>query len=302
VKSKKPPAVVGLVSGKVSFGIICIILSAMVFAPMTQTATKFVAGDFPLMQVMFFRSLGQTIWMLLFFLPSHGMDVFKTERPVLHFSRSMLMFLSSMLWVAAVATVPLATASAINFTAPIFVVLLSVPMLGERVGLHRWSAVLAGFVGALVIIQPGTSGLRIEFLLLLAAALLFALYQILTRKAAATESQATSSIYTVVVGLVVSGALVPWNYISPEPGDILVWAAFLAMGLLGGIRHYLVIRAYTYAPASIISPFFYGELIGVTLLGYLIFGDFPKSTTWIGAAIIVASGLYIAHRERVRKP
>ena len=269
---------------------------------MTQTATKFVAGDFPLMQVMFFRSLGQTIWMLLFFLPSHGMDVFKTKRPVLHFSRSTLMFLSSMLWVAAVATVPLATASAINFTAPIFVVLLSIPMLGERVGLHRWAAVLVGFVGALVIIQPGTSGLRIEFLLLLAAALLFALYQILTRKAAATESQATSSIYTVVVGLVVSGALVPWNYISPEPGDILVWAAFLAMGLLGGIRHYLVIRAYTYAPASVISPFFYGELIGVTLLGYLIFGDFPESTTWIGAAIIVASGVYIAHRERVRKP
>ncbi|MGZ0188785.1 MAG: DMT family transporter [Alphaproteobacteria bacterium] len=302
MNSKRPPAVVGLVSGKVSFGIICIILSAMVFAPMTQTATKFVAGDFPLMQVMFFRSLGQTIWMLLFFLPSHGMDVFKTKRPVLHFSRSTLMFLSSMLWVAAVATVPLATASAINFTAPIFVVLLSIPMLGERVGLHRWAAVLVGFVGALVIIQPGTSGLRIEFLLLLAAALLFALYQILTRKAAATESQATSSIYTVVVGLVVSGALVPWNYISPEPGDILVWAAFLAMGLLGGIRHYLVIRAYTYAPASVISPFFYGELIGVTLLGYLIFGDFPESTTWIGAAIIVASGLYIAHRERVRKP
>lgn len=291
----------GLNMGKVSLGILFIVLSSVLFAPLSQTATKYLAGEFPLFQILFFRSLGQTAWMLLFFWPRHGMRVFHANRPGLQLFRSALLFVSSLCWITAVAVVPLTTASAINFTAPVFVVILSIPLLGERVGLHCWSAVLIGFVGALVVIQPGAGGIRIEIVLLLVAALLFALYQIFTRVAAATDTEATSSIYTVLVALVVSGMLVPWNYESPDPGDVLVWVAFLATGLLGGIRHYLVVKAFTCAPASLISPFFYFELVGVTLLGFLVFGDFPPPSTWLGAAIIVSSGLYIAHRERVRR-
>jgi drug/metabolite transporter (DMT)-like permease len=173
-------------------------------------------------------------------------------------------------------------------------------MLGERVGRHRWAAVLVGFIGALVVIQPGVAGLRIEILLLLVAAFLFSLYQIFTRMAASTDSEATSSIYTVLVALVVSAMMVPWHYKAPDSADALVWVAFVATGLLGGMRHFFVVKAYTYAPASLISPFFYCELVGVTLLGFLVFGDLPQPSTWLGAAIIVCSGLYIAHRERIR--
>ncbi len=297
----KPRGASALISGKVSLGILFIVLSSMLFAPLTQTATKFLAGDFPIFQILFFRSLGQTIWMVLFFWPRHRFTMFRANRPGLHLARSTLLFLSTLFWISAIAHVPLATASAINFTAPVFVVILSIPLLGERVGIHRWSAVLIGFVGALIVIQPGRAGFSVDLLLLLCAAFLFAVYQILTRKGAATDTEATSTVYTILVGLIVSAALIPWNYKAPDAGDFVVWGAFFATGFLGGIRHYLVIKSYSYAPASVISPFFYGELVGVTLLGFLVFGDLPAPSTWLGAAIIVSCGLYIARRERVRK-
>lgn len=285
----------------IGLGIIFILLSSVIFAPLTQTATKFLAGDFPVFQIILFRSLGHAFWMLLFFLPQHGLGMFRANRPWLQLARSALLFSSTMLWITAVSAVPLATAGAINFTAPVFVVILSIPMLRERVGLHRWGAVLLGFAGALIVIQPGGAGFQIEFLLLLGAACLFAIYQILTRMGAGADSDATSSFYTVLVGLIAGLLVAPWNYVPPAPGDWIAWGAFAAIGLLGGIRHYLVVKAYARAPASVISPFFYCELVGVTLLGFMVFGDIPPSTTWAGAALIVACGLYIAHRERLKK-
>lgn len=283
----------------ITLGIVSILLSSVIFAPSSQTATKYLAGEFPVLQIIFFRSLGQTMWMLLLFWPSHGLSMFRSNRPGLQFTRSTFLFVSGMFWVAAVATVPLATASAINFTAPLMVVIMSVPLLGEKVGRHRWAAVAVGFIGALVVIRPVSGSIPPATLLLLAASFLFACYQIMTRKVAASDSAATTSIFTVLVALAVTAVLIPWNYLAPEPGDYVVWGAFLATGLLGGLRHYFVVKAYAHAPASVISPFFYCELVGVTLLGYLVFGDVPDAWTWVGAIIIVLSGLYIAQRERV---
>ncbi|MBT6275252.1 MAG: DMT family transporter [Chromatiales bacterium] len=287
---------------RITLAITFIVVSSVLFAPLSQTATKFLAGEFPLFQILFFRSLGQTAWMVIFFWHGHGLRMFKAKRPGIQMARSTLLFVSTLLWTSVIAQVPLTTASAINFTAPVMVVLLSIPFLGERVGRHRWSAVIVGFLGAVIIIQPGPDGISMEMLMLLGAAFLFSVYQILTRKVTAIDSAATTSLYTVLVALVVSAMVVPWHYVSPEPGEWLIWLAFAATGLLGGIRHYFVVKAYEHAPASVISPFFYCELVGVTALGFFVFGDFPDHRTWLGAAIIVASGLYIAHRERVRKP
>jgi drug/metabolite transporter (DMT)-like permease len=138
----------------VTLGILSILASSVLFAPVSQTATKYLASDFPLIQIVFFRSLGQTLWMVAFFWPAHGLRMFKSAQPGLQFTRSTLLFVSSLFWVSAVAVVPLTTASAINFTAPMMVVMMSVPLLGERVGLHRWGAVCVGFIGALVVIRP----------------------------------------------------------------------------------------------------------------------------------------------------
>jgi drug/metabolite transporter (DMT)-like permease len=286
---------------QVSLGIFFVLLSSVFFAPLSQTATKYLAGDFPVFQIVFFRSLGQTAWMFLYFWPKHGFGMFRSARPSLQITRSTLLFVSSLFWINAVAVVPLTTASSINFTAPIMVVLLSIPLLGEKVGIHRWAAVVVGFIGALVVIQPDSSGVPIEVWWLFAAAFLFALYQILTRKLAAIDHEATSAIYTILVALVVSAVVLPWHYEPVGTENALVWIAFAATGLLGGLRHFFVVKAYGYASASIISPFFYCELVGVTLLGFFIFGDIPASTTWAGAAIIAASGIYIAYRERVKK-
>lgn len=287
--------------GRVSIGILSILLSSTLFAPVAQTATKYLTTDFPLIQIVFFRALGQTLWMMAFFWPKHGIRMFSSARPGLQLARSALLFASSLFWIAGVAVVPLTTASAISFTAPIMVVIMAIPLLGERVGVHRWLAVCIGFVGALIVVRPGTGAIPPTGLLLLAAAFLFALYQILTRKIAAVDDAATTSIYTVLVALAVSAALIPWHYVSPKPGDVVIWLAFLATGLLGGLRHFFVVKAYESAPASVISPFFYCELVGVTILGFLVFGDLPDVWTGIGAVVIVSSGLYIAHRERVRR-
>jgi len=299
----KPPQASAGRADDVLLAIVFIVLSSMLFAPLTQTATKFLAGQFPVFQIILFRSIGHVFWMMLFFLPRHGPAMFRANRPWLHLARSALLFLSTMCWISAIGAVPLATASSINFTAPVFVVILSIPILGERVGLHRWTAVGLGFVGALIVIGPAWGGLQAEFLLLLTAAVLFAVYQILTRIGAASDSDATASFYTVLVSLAAGLVLAPWSYVPPAPGDYVVWGAFVATGLMGGVRHYLVVKAYAGAPASVVSPFFYCELVGVALLGYLVFGDVPAYNTWIGAGLIVACGLYIAHRERrVKSP
>ena len=289
----------GFRADNILLAITFIIFSSMLFAPLTQTATKFLAGQFPVFQIILLRSIGHAFWMLLFFLPKHGTSIFRANRPWLQLARSGLLFLSTMCWIFAISSVPLATASAINFTAPVFVVVLSIPMLGERVGIHRWSAVLLGFIGALIVIGPAWDGLKIEFTLLLAAAVLFALYQILTRIGSKSDSDATASFYTVLVGLAAGIVIGPWNFVLPAADNYFVWIAFVAIGLMGGIRHFLVIKAYATAPASVVSPFFYTELVGVTLLGSMVFGDIPTPNTWLGASLIVASGLYIAHRERL---
>ena len=284
----------------VSFGILCILLSSALIAPLSQTATKFLAPEFPVLQIIFVRSLGQTLFVTAFFWRQYGASMFITAEPKLQIARSALLFFASMFWISGIAAVPLTTASAISFTAPIMVVMMSIPLLGEKVGVHRWAAVLVGFAGALVVIRPGAGVMEPATLLLLVAAFLFALYQILTRKLAGLDTAATTSLYTVVVALIVSTAMIPWHYVQPQPADYAVWVAFVATGLLGGLRHYFVVKAYESASASVISPFFYSELVGVTALGLLVFGDFPDAWTITGAAIIALSGVYIAHRERLK--
>lgn len=283
-----------------SIGIAFIVLSSVILAPLSQTATKYLTADFPLMQIVWVRSAAHILWMVALFWPQQRLRVFRTSNLKLQLARSSLLFLSSLCWITAISTVPLTTASSIGFTAPIMVVLLSIPLLGERVGMYRWMAVLVGFGGALIIIRPGVEPVPPEVFLLLAAAFLFAVFQIITRKLASMDSAATTSVYTVFVALIASTLVLPWNFEPIDPSNWLVLLAFFATGLIGGFRHFFVVKAYEHAPASVISPFFYCELVGVTILGFLVFGDFPDSHTWLGAAIIVSSGLYIAHRERVR--
>lgn len=275
---------------------------AVLLMPVMNATAKTLTVDYPLVQVVWARFAGHFICMTLLFWPGRGWRLFASARPGLQFARGAIMFASNGCYIAALSTVALATASAIMFTAPLMVTALSVPLLGERVGLRRWSAVLAGFVGALIIIRPGAdapgfdaTGLGI--LLLLFSASAFAIYQLLTKRLADRDSPETMIVHTALIAALVMSAVVPFHFVAPMAA--VDWFLFAALGVIGGFTQYFVIKALDCAPASVVSPYGYGELLGAALLGYAIFGDFPDSWTWLGAAVIVASGLYIAYREGV---
>ncbi len=276
---------------------------AVLLMPVMNATAKALTVDYPLVQVVWARFAGHFICMTVLFWPGRGWRLFASARPGLQFARGAIMFASNGCYIAALSTVALATASAIMFTALLMVTALSAPLLGERVGARRWSAVLAGFAGALIIIRPGldvpgfdATGLGVLLLLFSAAA--FALYQLLTKMLAGRDPPETMIVYTALIaGLVMSG-VVPFHFVAPVVA--FDWFLLGALGVIGGFTQYFVVKASDRAPASVVSPYGYGELLVAALLGYAVFGDFPDSWTWLGAAVIVASGVYIAYREGAR--
>jgi drug/metabolite transporter (DMT)-like permease len=259
--------------------------------PLMNAMMKLLTARYPVFEIVWAR-------LLVIFLPRYGRRLIATRRPLVQFGRSALMLASNAVFVLAIGKVPLATASAIGFTSPLIVTGLSVPLLREQVGWRRWSAVCVGFVGALLIIKPGTGLHNPAVLLLLVSALAYALYQIATRWVMAHDSPATGIIFAALLGSLATTLLLPFVWVMPN--SLAELAMLLALGGLGGLGHFLVIKAFQAAPASVVAPLGYVELIGTATLGYLIFASFPDALTWVGALIIIASGLYIAMRERKR--
>jgi drug/metabolite transporter (DMT)-like permease len=184
------------------------------------------------------------------------------------------------------------------FLTPVITTVLSVFVLGEHVGLRRWSSVALGFVGAVIVVQPWavlSEGINPGALFLLVAALTNASYQIATRKVRADDPW-TSLIFTAAVGAFVASVILPWHWQWPDTSG---WLLLIASGLAGMLGHFCIIQAFRNAPASVVSPFSYSSLIWATLIGYLIWGDFPGNNVWLGAALIIISGLYIFWRESI---
>ena len=267
--------------------------------PFMNAAVKLLAASYPSSQITWARFTGHLIVMLVVFLPRYRWTLVRTRRPAVQIGRSIAMLLSNLLFVMAIGSVPLATASAIGFTAPLIVTALSVPLLGESVGWRRWSAVLVGFAGALTVIRPGSGFSDPSVLLLLLSSLAYALYQIATRWVGRYDNAATGIIFAALFGSLAMSLAMPFVFVMPHS----VWDGLLfgSLGLLGGFGHYLVIRAFQHGAAAVIAPLGYVELVGTTILGYLIFGNFPDLWTWVGAGMIIASGIYIAWREQRRR-
>jgi len=267
--------------------------------PFMNAMVKLLALDYPALQITWARFTGHLMFMLAVFLPQHRWALLRTRRPAVQIMRSVMMLLSNLLYVIPIARVPLATASAIGFTSPLIVTALSVPLLHESVGWRRWSAVMVGFVGALIIIRPGTGLHDPAVLLLLLSSVAYALYQIGTRKVGTADSAATGIVFAALFGSLALALVQPFIFVAPRtPADA---AMFCCIGLLGGFGHYLIIRAFQLGAAAVIAPLGYVELIGTAIIGYLVFGNFPDLWTWVGAIIIIASGIYIALRERRRR-
>ena len=273
---------------------------AILLMPVMNACAKTLAAEYPLMQVVWARFTGHFICMTLVFWPRRGWRLFKSAKFSLQFARSTIMFASNTAYIAALSTVALATASAIMFTAPLMVTALSAPFLGEKVGIRRWSAICAGFIGALIIIRPGmvtptfnATGLGLALLFFAAAT--FAIYQILTRKLSDRDTAETNIVYTGLVAALVMSWLIPGIFVMPK--SELHWVLFGAVGVLGGFMQYFVAKALEQAPASVVSPYLYGELIVAAVVGFAVFGEFPDQWTWVGATIIAASGIFVAYRE-----
>jgi len=278
-------------------GILQMVAATVLFVCMNAMA-KALSAHLPAVEVVWARSAGHFVFIVALLGPVHGWArLFETGSFRLQIGRSLLQVISQMLFFSAIGHVQLADATAVSFTAPFVVAALAGPMLGERIGAGHWVAIGAGFAGALIVIRPG-GGMNVYLLLILGSSVCYALYQLLTRRVAAYDRPETSVTYSALVGTIVLSMLVPFEWTTP--GGPAQWAGLAALGILGGLGHYLVAHALTVAAASIISPFHYVQIIWAAALGYLVFGDVPSAWTWLGATVIIGSGLAIAVRQARR--
>ena len=272
----------------------CLAVSAFVFL---NAFGKVLSGHgLDTAQIVWSRYLGGFL-MAFMFMPRQGLECLERGNPNYRlqgrYSGRFVAVLQGLSHIA------LPTAAAISFTSPIFITALAMPLLAERVGPRRWAAVVVGFVGAMVVIRPGMEGTHWAVSYIVASTTCSVLYQILTRRVAGQDDAATSAMYPVVLGTLVVSAFAFFEWSMPQ--TTLDWVIFASLGIFGGGGHYCLTKAYEYGPAAVISPFNYLQLVGATIMGYLLFSDFPDAMTLAGASIIVVSGLYIAHREGLRR-
>lgn len=274
--------------------------AAVALFPFLNASVKYLNLDYPTAQIVWARYLGHFLFMVALFMPSRGIALFRTQAPKSQIVRSMLLLCSTALYFIALNFLPLTTAASISFTAPFIITALSVPLLGEKVGIRRWTAVCIGFLGMLLIVRPGTDVSHWAAWLVVGSSTSYALYTVLTRRMATRGDDAATTItYTAVVGAAVTSCIGPFVWVNPD--NWFDWLLFASMGIFGGLGHLFVVKSVQYAQASLVAPLGYGQLIGATVLGYVIFHQFPDLLSWVGVAVIVACGGYIAYREGVRR-
>jgi drug/metabolite transporter (DMT)-like permease len=264
-----------------------------------DTTAKYLVRDHALFLVVWARYVGQMLVVTPFVWHRAGPDFWRTRNLRMQLIRSAFLLAATVCFFAGLRYLPLAEASAITFLAPIFIVVLSLPVLGERPTRARWIASLTGFAGILVLLRPGSSILHPAVLLLIGTAVCNAFYQLLTRKLPG-DSAHTTLFYSALMGAVGLTLVLP---LGLDGATLLLWreaALFLLLGLFAGLAHWLIITAFLIVPASLLTPFTYLQMIWATLFGWLVFGQLPDGWSAVGMAIIVGSGLLLALQERRR--
>lgn len=276
----------------IRYGILCIVGAALLFTS-SHAAIKLEASTFHVVQLVFFRSVFAFVPLAPFIFRA-GTGLLKTRRPWLHAGRCFAGITSMFAYFYALGFLPLADLTAINFTMPLFVTALSVPLLGERVGWRRWTAVAVGFGGVLLITRPGGGMLDPLILIALFSAFGYAIAVICMRRLGSTDSSATTTFYFTATSAVISALLLPFFWQTPNATE---WVVLILIGIVSGGAQLMMTLGYRYAPAAIVAPFDYIALVWAALLGFVIWGEIPTAWTVSGAAIVIASGLYILRRE-----
>lgn len=276
-------------------GIYWMLLTTGLFTSLDATA-KYLSQDYPVPQVLWARFAFHLVFVAVF-LGVRLSVTLRSQRMGLQLTRSLLMLITTGMFFFAMSELPLADVIAIMFVGPLFVTALSVPLLRDYVGPRRWTAVGIGFLGALVIVRPGSGIMQGLAILPVLAAFSHALYTITTRQLANHDLPMTTLFYTAALGAVATSTLVPFFWVTP---DVSGWLLMALVGFFGAAGHLTLIKALGYASPVVVAPLSYVSLIWSIGFGFALFGDLPDTTTLLGAALIAASGMYVFHRERVR--
>ncbi len=259
-------------------------------------SAKWLVQSVPVLMVVWLRFLTQTLLASALLFPLRGKALVRTQHLRWHVLRGLMFVAMTGMNFWALQFLQLTVTASIFFTVPILIALMSAPLLNEKLDARRWAAILIGFAGVLVIVRPGSASFHPAMLLSVINAVLYAAFNLMTRKLAAYDPPETIQFLPAVVACVelTPFALATWQ----SPPGWFEWLLLCLMGVFGGTGHYLLAMAHRYAPASTLAPFQYQQILYMALFGYLVFGSVPDTTVWIGAAIVIASGLYLFSRER----
>jgi drug/metabolite transporter (DMT)-like permease len=277
---------------------IALILASTVFLGCSDVTAKYLSATLPSIEIAWIRFLVFAMIMVPAMLPGTRLFALQSERPGLQVMRGVTLLASSLFFISGLRFLPIAEASATGFIAPLFVTALSIAFLGEKVGVRRWLATIAGLIGVLIILRPGSSAFHPAAFFPIVSALAWACTLIMTRMLSGKERAVTTMAYSAITGVCILSALVPLVWVTPSWHDIL-FGIFIGVASTAG--QWIVVLAFRYADASVLAPFSYTQLVWVSILGFFVFGEIPDVWTIAGAAVIVASGLYTAHRERIRR-
>lgn len=272
-----------------------LMVGAMVVLPVMDGFAKSLSADYPVLQVVWARYLFHLLAMLPLLLIRYRPAQLLPKRAGLQLVRGTLLLTATALFFAALAQMPQATVLALFFISPLVITLLAPPLLGERVGVLAVVAVVVGFVGVLLILRPGSGTVGWGALLALGAGVVHALYMIFTRRLAGSAPPLVTLGYTAVVGAVVMTVVVLFVWVTPTLAD---FGVMVLLGVLAAAGHFLLIKAFDYAPATFLAPLGYAEMVTAVLVGYIAYRDLPDALSWFGIGIIVGAGILVSTREQ----
>jgi len=270
-------------------------LLAWALLPFMDTIAKYLSSDLSFFQITWSRYFFTVFFTLPFMFFFFRKNLTWSTQPKLQIYRGLTLFFANILFFYSISVISMAKALTLAFIAPLITTALSPIFLGEKVGFRRWSAVLVGFVGSLIVVRPGFIEFNLASLAALGTGFFYGIYLIITRKLHSSDNPLLTLLLTGVVGVVIASFLVPIVWISPTFNQ---WSLLALMGIFACLGHLFLILSLKYADASKLAPFGYFEIVTNVILGYYFFGDFPHYWTWLGLSIIICSGIYIFFREK----
>jgi drug/metabolite transporter (DMT)-like permease len=274
---------------------ILLMLGALSLLPVMDGCAKLLSESLSVYEITWARYFFHWIILLPILLARYSWRAFTPARMTMQLGRSAILLVGTTLFFFALSYMPVADALALFFISPLVATLLSALLLKEKVGPRRLGAVLVGFIGALIILHPGFGAFRWPALFSIGSGLCYGFYAIATRKLAGTAPPLVTAGFTALVGAVVMSVSAPLYWVTPS---LFQLGIMTVIGLIAAAGHYLVILAYERAEASLLAAFAYYEIVMAVIVGFVMFGDFPDSRTWVGIAVLAASGIYISLRER----